>query len=216
MDTWSSVWQACSNMDSKNVVFNLFASFIIVLRRFIFLIITPYKTMRKISMYGDYYQTITIFLMVFIYFLFAHMMRGSVIWGGFVYGVFLLLFFITTLFFYLFSHAFGSDMRYMKFIHAFSYTLLPTLIWFITNLILYIVLPPPRTMSFLGKGFSIFFIAYSVSLLVWKLILVYFAIRFSSRLGLYRIIYMFLFYLLIFVPLSLILYYFKLFRVPFI
>ncbi|MBI4973338.1 hypothetical protein HZC27_01880 [Candidatus Roizmanbacteria bacterium] len=203
-------------MDFKTVFIELITSLLIIIRRIILLIFYPYKTMRDIALNGKSYQTIIILVIALLYFLFSYSLRGSPWWGGVVYIVFLLTFITTVTFFYHLSKQFKKDIRFRSFIYTFSYTLIPTLFWFISNLALFIILPPPRTMSILGRGFSIFFIAYSVSLLVWKLILVYLAIRFSSRLGLYRIIYMFLLYTIIFVPLSLLLYYFKIFRIPFI
>jgi hypothetical protein len=97
-----------------------------------------------------------------------------------------------------------------------SYSLFPTLIWFTTNSVLYRFLPPPRTISILGKAFSVLFLSFSISLLVWKLILVYLAIRFSSKLNFYNIVYIILLYLCIFIPYSLLLYHLKIFRIPFI
>lgn len=97
-----------------------------------------------------------------------------------------------------------------------TYTLLPTLIWFYTTLLFYFLLPPPRTTSIWGKSFSIIYIAFSVSLLIWKLILVYLSIRFSLRIHLYRIIYYILVYLAISVPLWLYLYSIGISRVPFV
>jgi len=172
--------------------------------------------MRNIALKGDYYQVVLIFLITFLYFLFSHSLRGVPFFAVFAYCIFVLLFLTTVLFFYLFSKPSKKEIQIDSFIFTFSYTLIPTLIWFYSNFLLFIFLPPPRTMSILGKGFSIFFIAYSISLLIWKLILIYLALRFSSRLGLYRIIYMFLIYAAIFIPLSLFFYYFKIFRIPFI
>lgn len=203
-------------MDFKAILVETIAAFLLIIRRTILLIFYPYKTMRDIALNGDRSQTILIFIIALLYFLFSYSLRGSIWWGGVVYLVFVLLFIATVTFFYIFSKPFKKETHLRSFIFTFSYTLIPTLFWFISNLILFIILPPPRTMSVLGRGFSIFFIAYSVSLLVWKLILVYLAIRFSSRLGLYRIIYMFLLYTIIFIPLSLLLYYLKIFRIPFI
>jgi len=203
-------------MDFKALLIETISAVLLITRRTILLIFYPYKTMRGIAINGDRTQTIVIFIIVLLYFLFSYSLRGSIWWGGVVYLVFVLLFVITATFFYFFSKPFKKEVYLHSFVSTFAYTLIPTLFWFISNLILFIILPPPRTMSVLGRGFSIFFIAYSVSLLVWKLILVYLALRFSSRLGLYRIIYMFILYTLIFIPLSLLLYYLKIFRIPFI
>lgn len=190
-------------------------AFILVLRNFIFLIFFPYKTMRKISNEGDYYQVGIIFLLVFIYFKFIYFLRSDPYPATFLFMIFLLNFFGSVYFFYLVSKNFEKvDLK--SFIFTFSYSLFPTLIWFIGNSILYILFPPPRFPTFLGKGFSIFFIAFSISLLIWKFILFYLALRFSTKLSFFRLTYLVVLYLTWFVPYSFLLYHFKIFRVPFI
>ena len=171
--------------------------------------------MRKIEREKDYYQLGIIFLLVFIYFKFIYFLRNNPYPATFVFIIFLINFLLTTGFFYLVSKNSGK-VNFKSFVFTFSYSLFPTLIWFICNSILYVLLPPPRTLSFLGKGFSIFFVAFSLSLLAWKLILVYLSLRFSSRLGIYRILYMIFLYMIWFIPCTIFLYHFKLFRVPFI
>jgi hypothetical protein len=108
------------------------------------------------------------------------------------------------------------SVRIHYYFRTWVHTLYPTLLWFYGNLILYCVLPPPRTMSVLGVGFSILYIAFSLSLLVWKVILVYLSIRFSSRVQLYRIMYYFLLYLALCVPLWIFLYHIGISRIPFV
>jgi hypothetical protein len=130
-----------------------------------------------------------------------------------IFFIFLINFFLTTCFFYLLTK---KKAAFSSFIFTFSYSLFPTLIWFLSTSLLYVFLPPPRTFSLLGRTFSIFFIAYSLSLLIWKLILEYLAIRFSSKQNFLRIFYMIVLYLIWFLPYSVFLYYFSFFRIPFI
>jgi hypothetical protein len=52
--------------------------------------------------------------------------------------------------------------------------------------------------------------------LIWKLILFYLAVRFSSRLSFFKIFYLILLYLSIIIPYSYILYSFKIFKIPFL
>ncbi len=197
-------------------IVDLIASLILVIRNFFLLIFYPYKTMRKISLEKDYWQIVIIFFLVFLYFKFIYYLRQNPYPAAFVFLVFLFNFFLTILFFHLFSLRINKDIKLSSFIFTFAYSLFPTLIWFITNSFLYLLLPPPRTSSILGKSFSVFFIAFSISLLIWKLILVYLSIRFSSKLNFYRIIYLIILYICFFLPYSALLYYFKIFRVPFI
>lgn len=194
----------------------LAASFFIVIQRFLLLLFTPYKTMRKISAEKDTSQIFIIFFFVFIYFQLAGKAKQLFLPSLLPPAFFLFHFSITIIVLYSISHFISKSAKLQSFLFTVSYSLLPTLIWFTTNSLLYRFLPPPRTISLLGKAFSVLFISFSISLLVWKLILVYLAIRFSSKLNFYHIIYIILLYLCIFIPYSLLLYQFKIFRVPFI
>lgn len=203
-------------MDFKQRIVELCASFLIVAQRFVFLIFTPYKTMRKISTEKDYSQIVIILFFVLLYFQVANKAKQMFFPSVLPPTFFLIHFSLTIIFFYSISHIIKSSARFRSFVFTLSYSLFPTLIWFTTNSLLYRLLPPPRTTSILGKGFSIFFISFSVSLLVWKLLLVYLAIRFSSQMNFFNIVYTIILYLCVFIPYFLLLYNFQIFRIPFI
>jgi len=198
------------------LIINLLIDLILVIKNFFLLIFLPYKTIRKVCLKKDYYQIGFIFLLVFVYFKFIYYLRDKPYPASLIFIIFLINFFLTSGFFYWLSWLFNKKIKYSSFLSTLSYSLIPTLIWFLATSVFYILLPPPRTLSFLGKGFSIFFITFSLSLLVWKLILFYLSLRFSSKLGFYRIMYMIFLYLVWFLPYSILLYYLRLFRVPFI
>jgi len=172
--------------------------------------------MRKIAEGKDYWQIGIIFSLVFIYFKFAYFLRDKPYPATFIFFVFLLHFFLSVFFFYFLSSIAKKNLKISSFIFTFSYALLPTLIWFSTTSVLFIVLPPPRTFSLTGGAFTIFFTAYSLSLLAWKVILVYLAIRFSTKLNFYRVVYLMILYFAWFIPYSVLLYYNRIFRIPFI
>jgi len=206
-------------MDFKKISVNGLSSFLIVINRCAGLIFNPYKTMRRISEEKDVYQPALIIGIIFIYFKFIYYLRDKIYPATIVYILFIFNFVLTVYFFYFLSRLFNKNIKEVKlssFVYTFIYSLLPTLIWFLSTSILYIFLPPPRTFSLMGKGFSIFFIAYSLSLLIWKFILVYLALRFSSKQNFFRIIYMMIFFLVWFIPYSILLYQLRLFRIPFI
>lgn len=193
----------------------LVTALILVIRNFFLLILSPYKTMRKVSNENDPYQLAIIFFLVFIYFKFIYFLRSDPYPASLIFLVFSINFFLTTSFFYLLGKN-EKKIFFRSFVYTFAYSLFPTLVWFISNSILYILVPPPRTFSLLGKGFSIFFIAYSISLLAWKLILFFLSIRFSTKANFYKIIYWMILFFAWFIPYSVFLYYFKIFRIPFI
>lgn len=169
--------------------------------------------MRRISLEKDYYQLLIITGLIFIYFKFIYYLREKTYPATLIFIFFLLNFLFTVFFFYLFNKKKSSFSSY---VFTFSYSLFPTLIWFLSTSLLYVFLPPPRTFSLMGRAFSIFFISYSLSLLVWKFILVYLGLRFSSKQNFFKILYMMVLYLCWYLPYCVLLYYFRFFRVPFI
>jgi hypothetical protein len=83
---------------------------------------------------------------------------------------------------------FGGVGEFTGFAIAWAYTLMPTVLWFWATSILYVVLPPPRTTSTQGVLFSLFYLGFSATLLYWKIILSYLALRFSLRMDLRQIL----------------------------
>lgn len=202
---------------AKEFLLQVTASVYLVFRRVVFLALKPYKTMRTISTETDTLQVGIIFLLVFTYFLSADYYRPFAYPPIILFVLVLIHVFGTVMFFYGVSLPLGSKQKDIRpHIMTFSYALIPTLIWFTTTFFLYIILPPPRNETLNGTLFTLVYITFAVSMLLWKLILTYLAIRFSTRMRLSRIIYSFLLYLLIVGPYSVFLYLFQFFRVPFI
>ena len=203
-------------MDFEKKSFGFLASLILFLKRALLLVLYPYKTMRRISRERDTTQLWIIFFFVFSYFLIADKVRLSADLFPLHFIVTMINFIFTVYFFYFLARLFSRETSLMPFIFTLGYSLIPTLIWFFTNLILFVLLPPPRTWSLPGTLFSVIYIIFSISLLFWKLILVYLGIRFSSKLSALRIVYYLALYLCIFLPYSFFLYLMALFRIPFI
>jgi hypothetical protein len=88
-----------------------------------------------------------------------------------------------------------KKIKISSMLFTFSYGLLPTTIWFYMSLVLLYLLPPPRTQSLQGKVFSVLYVSFSLSLLLWKIILSYLAIRFSLKLGFYSTMIALIFYI---------------------
>jgi len=193
------------------MVFDL-VSFILFLRHSFGLIFTPYATMRKISIETKWSELLWILIVTILYFLITNAVRFWVI--GLMGAVCI---YLASIIFLSLLPAVGTYTERLKRIVAtWSYTLLPTFIWFYSTLLFYFIIPPPRTTSLLGKSFSIFYIAFSGSLLVWKLILMYLSIRFSLRVHLYRVIYYLLLYFAVSIPLWILLYKWGVSRIPFV
>lgn len=192
------------------------ATLIIVFRRFVFLLILPYRTMRQISQEKDPWPIFVIFIFAFIYFKFIYFIRYPFYPATLIFFIFLVNFSLTSGFFYFLARFYNPKIKFVSVALLFAYSLLPTFIWFYSTSLIYFVLPPPRSWSLTGQIFSIFYLAYSFSLLFWKIILVYLAIRFSSRANFYQICYQLLLYLIWFIPLAIFFYQFRFFRIPFI
>lgn len=202
---------------------NILASIIIVLRNSFRLLIYPYETVRRISSENDTIQVAIIFTFVFLYFVEGNIVRKRTLHPFVIsssslltFAFFLITFFLTTVFFFFLAKAQKKHLHFKSLVITFSYGLLPTYIWFTATSLLYLLLPPPRTTSFLGLGFSFVFIAFSLTALLWKLILFYLSIRFSLKTDFYTTMFYILLYLLWFIPYSYGLYYLKIFRIPFI
>jgi hypothetical protein len=192
------------------------SSLIIVFWYFFRLIFYPYKTMRKIVKEKDIVQVFFIFLFVFLYLKFAYFLKDNPYPASFLFLIFLLGFFMMVFFFYFLSKFFKKEAKFLPFLFGFSYSLLPTLIWFGTNSLLFLLLPPPRTTSIFGQSFSIFYLAYSISLLAWKSILVYLTIRFATGFSFWWIVYLLFLFLLVFFPYIIFLNSFNIMRIPLI
>ncbi len=193
--------------NSKSTLSSILASFFIVFRRIVLLIFTPYATMRKISLETDYAQIYIILGLVSAYFMASGIEKLP---------VFLLNFSLTLLIFKIMGRVFNKDLKESSLVFTLFYSLIPTLIWFTFTYALYQFLPPPRTFSMLGKAFSIFYVCFSLSILLWKGILEYLALRFSIKRGFYAIVYTLLFYLVYLTYFSTIMYRLGLSKVPFI
>lgn len=155
----------------------------------------PYETYRKLSLYSFSHQLIFILFIMVLYFLAASTIKEGLADGklNIVVASFkatlvtLFTFLVTATTLYLLGKLFTGKGSFFTFLTLWSFTLLPTLAWFLVTAAFYVLLPPPRTTSISGQVFSAFFIAFSIGCLIWKLILYYLTLRFSLRLGTIKI-----------------------------
>ena len=185
---------------------------------------SPYITYRKLAdEKSDMRQAIYIFILSAGYFIFASLIRSGfrnpylltmkfniLLLGGFS-GFALMLLFLTII-----GKSFKIFPGLKKLIFLWSYTLLPTLTWFFFTSFMYLIIPPPRTLSFSGKLYSIFYVVFSLSLLLWKLILYYLTLRFGLKLDLQKISIATLILIPVIAGYSVLMYRLGVFRIPFI
>jgi hypothetical protein len=184
-----------------------------------------YVTARKL-VYGhkDYRSLFFLYLFILSYFVFASLVRvglgnpyiltfhfnlmlfGAV--AGFIfsyYGLIILGRIFT-----------ATEINKEGFFLLWSYSYLPTLMWFFFTSVFYLLLPPPRTLSYQGKAFSIMFIALSLVLLFWKIVIYYLSLRFGMKLDLTKIVFVSVIFFPAVFLYSLLMYRLGIFRVPFI
>lgn len=157
---------------------------------------TPYKTAKKIVNQKKVLQALIILSVIPLYTAFSTPIKYGLKPGPvFLFLVFLRstlwtlsTYFLACFALYLVSQKLTSKKNFLGFFSIWSFSLIPTYIWFFTTSFLYFLLPPPRTSNFEGIIFSLLFIAFSLSLLFWKLILYYLALRFAANLSLTQII----------------------------
>lgn len=205
-------------MDFKGSLFSFVATVLIVIQRIVLLVLSPYKTMRRISAERDYSHIIVIFLFIFCYFFWANTLREYTYEPFVLFLLTIFHYIASVVFFYSLSRIFNMNTQTTlnPFLFTIAYTYIPTIIWFSVNSALFAVLPPPRTFSTLGTAFSIVFISFSVAVLLWKLMVEYLAVRFASHLPFYRIMYSFILYVAVVGPYFFWMYVMKFFRIPFI
>lgn len=185
---------------------------------------SPYITYRRLAEEKtDVRQSVYIFGLALGYFAFTVFVRSgirnpylltmkynSLFLGGAA------AFFLMVLFLFLSGKVFKKQTRLPALILLWSYTLLPTLTWFLFTSLMYLLLPPPRTLSIWGKMYSVFFISFSLSLLLWKIILYYLTLRFGLRLDFWRIGIITAVLTPIITGYSILMYRMGIFRIPFI
>jgi len=155
------------------------------------LIIRPYETYRRIIKHGKVGELVFIAAAMVLYFSLASLVKVAsfrpflltqqftlLLWAS-VSGALLSVGCI-----YVTSRLLRARTTFATVLIAWSYTLIPTILWFLTTSLLYVILPPPRTTSALGITFSLLFLIFSATLLWWKITLCYLTLRFSLKLNL--------------------------------
>lgn len=205
-------------MDFNKFFVHLFSSILIFFKRVFYLLLSPYKCMRDISQDEDMTQVFIIFFLVGFYFQWANEVKQYHYEPVILFALTIFHYLLTVCYFMLLKTISSKykSVNVKKFLLVFSYSLIPTLIWFFVNTLLYILIPPPRTPSFLGQTFSLVYISFSVAIFAWKIIMVYLAARFTTGFRFFRIIYSLLLYTAIVIPYSVLLYKIGIFRVPFL
>lgn len=203
-------------MARKPLLTELIEAVVMVGRRCVQLIFYPYKTMRQIAQETHDLQIAIIFGTIFLYYLLVPSIRPEVESPVVQFSLVLFHYLMTVTFIAFFGRFLSSEISVRSLLFLFAYALIPTIIWFFLTSFLFALLPPPRTLSLLGKVFSVVYITISISLLAWKVMLWYLAVRFGTKLRFFTILFLAILYLAVVIPYSFYLYHFGLFRIPFL
>jgi hypothetical protein len=184
----------------------------------------PYETYRRLAQTEKPSLSVgLIFLFVIVYFGWVSVLRvpfRSPILLTYNTGLSLLAFgtgfLLVTGLLYFLGEKYRSNVSFFKIVYLWSFSLIPTLVWFFTTSLLSVLFPPPRTTSLAGSVLSIVFITFSLSLLFWKLILYYLTLRFGLRFDLKKVIVSSFVIVPAAIVYALITYKFGIFRIPFI
>lgn len=204
-------------MDFNNFFSSFFASVLVVPQRIIQLIRSPYKTMRLIVQEQDAIQSFVILFGILLYAVWAYSIRADSLLPWTLLTVVIIQLYIKAVFFSRVLLFLGMPQKPIRsFFNAYSYTLAPTLLWFLFNSVLFVILPPPRTFSLLGRSFTIFYFTFGILVLSWKIILEYLATRFVSKLSPIKIVYAWMLFLVFLLPYMYLVYQLQIVRLPLI
>jgi hypothetical protein len=207
-------------MDISRLLAGGFVGFI---RNAIGITVRPYETYRRISKTNNLWELPYIGLLLAAYFANASLVKTAAfrpylltrqffILGSAAAGTFILASYL----FWYFARRLGGTGLYRNLVVGWAYTLIPTVVWFWTTSILYVLIPPPRTTSSAGIVFSVLFLVFSATLFFWKIVLCYLAVRFSMRLDLGKILVTTGLAGIFLVPYGILMYKAGIFKIPFI
>lgn len=158
-------------------------------RTVIGLIVRPYEAYRRIVKHGTPGELVYVALVVACYFALASVVKVAAFRPFLLTRQFLMLSMgaasgvvVSAISIWAAGRVLGARGSFRTIGIAWSYTLLPTVAWFLTTSVLYVLLPPPRTASMPGMVFSLLFLVFSVTLLWWKIMLSYLVLRFGLKL----------------------------------
>ncbi len=155
----------------------------------------PYETWRRLVRESDLLQIGFWVFWLWLYLSLAVVIKNGLATGALfltfnlnrLFNISLVTFLLVTLLLWSVGLWCGGRGKLKEVASSWIFSYLPTLLWFFSTTILYVFLPPPRTESWLGKMFTLVYLAFSLSLLFWKILLYYLTLRFSLRLNLWQI-----------------------------
>ncbi len=154
----------------------------------------PYKTTRAVAMKKPLLAILIIGCLVWVYLTFAVVVKFGLHTGplfltaslGRLFYTIVMTFFLVSISMYFVSRLFGGKGQIQSVFSVWSFSYIPTILWFFITTVSYVILPPPRTQSFAGQLFSVFYLFLSLGLLSWKVLLYFLTLRHAMRLTLWQ------------------------------
>jgi hypothetical protein len=175
----------------------------------------PYETYRRIASHPVSWEAVYLAILLLLYIAVASLVMTTRHFATFfpsTAGGYMLSLAV----FWVVGRLVGGSGKFVSVALGWGYTLLPTLLWFVTTSILYAIIPPPRSVSAAGVAFSVFYLVFSTAMLAWKVTLGYLTLRFGLKLDLPRILAVGAAALAAWSAYSLWMYRLGIFRVPFL
>ncbi len=187
------------------------------------LVARPYETYRSIVHHGSLWELLYVWAFISLYFALATVVKTP-IFRPFLLTKQFIVVLTASLFGYMVisfllwqvSQRLGGKGTLREVLLAWGYTLIPSVLWFLSTSLLYLLIPPPRTTSFAGLSFSILYLVFSATLFFWKVTLGYLTLRFGMRLDLVKITIITALLLPVFALYSIGMYRLGVFKVPFL
>jgi hypothetical protein len=183
----------------------------------------PYETYRRVVDRGSLWELIYVAALLGLYFGNAALVKTASFHPFLLTRQFLVLssaagltYLISVGLFWTVGKYWGARGDFRGFLLAWGYTLIPTVVWFWSTSLLYVLIPPPRTTSPEGQVFSVLYLLFSATMLFWKVILSYLALRFGLKLDLAKISIVSVIVLPMLFVYSLGMYWMGIFRIPFL
>lgn len=219
-----TVWLLTFLKRSHDMIFSIVRSFLLFLKNVLGCINNPYSTYRTLaSNTKNTSHVYFIVLLVIGYFAFASAVRSGIrnpylltIQFNSLLLAAIIGFIGMTLLLYGVGRLFGVQPQIQTLVILWAYSLLPTILWFLATSALYVPLPPPRTISFWGKLYSMTFVTFSMGMLGWKIILYYLTMRFALRIDLLRIIMVSMIVVPVIIGYAVVMYRLGVMRIPFL
>lgn len=164
----------------------------LILRNCWGIIAHPFQTFKRLSRTPQVIPATTLLLASSLYFIFrAPLILGLssgliplIIQG--VIGIIISIssYFLVTFLILSISRLFTKEPNtYLPIYATWIYSYIPTIFWFAATAIAFIALPPPRQHTLPGITFSVVYTVFSLTMLGWKLLLLWFTFRLAANLN---------------------------------